>query len=194
MTLRYVPLTPSEISPSESELSARTRTPRNEAPVGLSEAMSRLAKLADPAAMLAYGERDSALSELLLLSGGEFEDSKYIAVIAVTLGYAVDRELARVAHLGASAAFLPDAVSSAMAEAAADAAEAHLRALTPHIRWGRRRSPGYGRLPLSLQPHLLVLTTADKRLGITLTESGLMLPSKTITAILGGNDETKHFD
>ncbi len=193
MTLRYVNLSASEILPSESELAARTRTPKGEHLTELSETVERLSALAQPAAMLAYAERDEALTELLSLSGGEFENSRYIAMIAVTLGYAVDRELARAARGGAASAFLPDAVSSAMAEAAADAAEEHLRRLTPKIRWGRRRSPGYGTLPLSLQPILLSVTAADKQLGITLTGSGMMLPSKTITALLGGNDEAEHF-
>lgn len=189
MTLRYVALSPSELEPSKAELAARLRVPRGEVVSGADTALSRLTRAVSPACTVAYGELDGALSDLLGECGGFLRNCRYIALLSVTLGHGADREIAAAGRIGSAAAFITDAVASAMAEAAADAAEAHLRALTPHVRWGQRRSPGYGAIPLSLQATLLTLTGAHRYLGIALNESDLMIPTKSITAILGGNDE-----
>ena len=189
MTLRHFLLTADELIPNEAELAARLRIPRGETAPEADAAAKQLAEAVSPACTVAFAECDSALSELLGIKGGEFEKCKHIALFSVTLGYGADRVIAAAKRIGSAAAFVTDAVASAMTEAAADAAEAHLRALTPQINWGRRKSPGYGRLPLSLQSPLLQLTRASQYLGVTLTESNLMSPTKSITAILGGNDE-----
>lgn len=46
-----------------------------------------------------------------------------------------------------------------------------------------RFSPGYGDVPLSYQPPLLELLEA-RRLGVSLTEGNLMLPEKSVSALL----------
>ena len=51
-----------------------------------------------------------------------------------------------------------------------------------------RYSPGYGDLPLTVQEPLLQLLNAAKRLGVTLSESSLLIPTKTVTAIIGLSD------
>ena len=48
-----------------------------------------------------------------------------------------------------------------------------------------RFSPGYGDFPLSAQKEILDGLEAGKRIGITLTEGGLMMPSKSVTAVIG---------
>jgi cobalamin-dependent methionine synthase I len=49
----------------------------------------------------------------------------------------------------------------------------------------RRFSPGYGDLPLNVQAKFLEIMQASKKLGIYLNESDLMIPRKSVTAILG---------
>ena len=48
-----------------------------------------------------------------------------------------------------------------------------------------RFSPGYGDLPLSLQADFLRATDAGRKLGITVNDSFLMTPCKTVTAVIG---------
>ena len=48
-----------------------------------------------------------------------------------------------------------------------------------------RFSPGYGDFSLECQPALLGCLEAGKRIGITLTDSLLMAPSKSVTAVIG---------
>ena len=48
-----------------------------------------------------------------------------------------------------------------------------------------RFSPGYGDLPLDFQKEFLKITDASRKLGISLNDSLLMSPSKSVTAIIG---------
>ena len=48
-----------------------------------------------------------------------------------------------------------------------------------------RFSPGFGDLPITVQRDFLKTLDAERRMGITLSESYLMAPSKSVTAIIG---------
>ena len=48
-----------------------------------------------------------------------------------------------------------------------------------------RFSPGYGDFPLECQPYLLECVDGGKQLGIRLTGGYLMMPSKSVTAVMG---------
>ena len=48
-----------------------------------------------------------------------------------------------------------------------------------------RFSAGYGDLPLDIQKDLLIFLNAQRRIGLTVTENSLLLPSKSVTAIIG---------
>ena len=46
-----------------------------------------------------------------------------------------------------------------------------------------RRSPGYGDLPLELSRRILDELDATKKIGVSITDSNLLVPSKSVTAI-----------
>ena len=48
-----------------------------------------------------------------------------------------------------------------------------------------RFSSGYGDFPLNVQKEIFSVLDAQKKIGITLNESLLMSPSKSVTAIVG---------
>ena len=50
-----------------------------------------------------------------------------------------------------------------------------------------RFSPGYGDFPLECQGMLLEALEAGKRIGIKLTDSLLMMPSKSVSAVMGAS-------
>lgn len=83
-----------------------------------------------------------------------------------------------------------DALGSALAEQMADAAEAELR------QWaagqGRyltgRYSPGYGDWPITVQPLVAAALDTARRAGLCVTDSNLMTPRKSVTALLGVSD------
>ena len=46
-----------------------------------------------------------------------------------------------------------------------------------------RRSPGYGEMPLEKSREILDILDATNRIGVALTESKLLVPTKSVTAI-----------
>lgn len=106
-------------------------------------------------------------------------------VFAVTLGIDVDRLIARQKVTSRAQMFVVDALASAFAESFCGTVDSLLRG---QKKCRPRFSPGYGDLPLSVQPSLLRLVEAFK-IGIALNDSLLMSPWKSITAIMGVLDE-----
>ena len=103
-------------------------------------------------------------------------------VFAVTLGIGIDRLVSRISKTSRAEAFIYDAVASALAEAVCDVAEAEiLDGRSASMRF----SVGYGDFSLDHQAAVLDYLGAPTYLGISLTESGLMAPLKTITAVIG---------
>ena len=46
-----------------------------------------------------------------------------------------------------------------------------------------RRSPGYGNLPIELSREIINCLDATKKIGVSITDSNLLVPSKSVTAI-----------
>ena len=105
--------------------------------------------------------------------------SAYVA--AVTLGIEVDRLIARLAITSKAKSFIADGVASALAEAAME----QVNGLLPSQCLKERYSVGYGDFVLSYQAHVLDFLKADKLLGIKLSESYIMTPRKSVTAVIG---------
>ncbi len=103
-------------------------------------------------------------------------------VFSVTLGIGVDRLLAKFNVSSPSKHFITDGISSAFAESFCDYVD---KMIGENKKTKPRFSPGYGDLPIEIQPEILTVLSADKTLGITLNESYLMTPVKSITAIMG---------
>ena len=55
-----------------------------------------------------------------------------------------------------------------------------------------RYSPGYGDLSLTYQAEFLRVLEATKKIGIVLSEGGVMIPEKSVTAVMGlSREQTK---
>ena len=110
-----------------------------------------------------------------------------VGVMAVTVGMRVERELRRLSLTDRVGQVVFDAAATTLVERAADACEAsivaagHERGLFANFRF----SPGYGDMPMATQPVLLQTLDAQRQLGITLTNTLLMVPTKSVTAVVG---------
>ncbi len=108
--------------------------------------------------------------------------AKRVYTFAATIGHGTDRLLAKLSKLGSAKYFVTDGLASAYAEALADYAN-------KYIAKGKecypRFSPGFGDVPLSVQPNVLEAVNAAKLLGITLNSTFLMSPMKSVTAFIG---------
>ncbi|MGN0777889.1 MAG: methionine synthase [Aristaeellaceae bacterium] len=112
-------------------------------------------------------------------------DCRQIVLMACTLGTAFDRMMRTVQARDMARAVMLDACGSAWVEAGCDAAEQEIAARLPGLHLTDRFSPGYGDLPLTVQPALCAALDVGRRLGVTLTDSSLMNPQKTVTALIG---------
>ena len=52
-----------------------------------------------------------------------------------------------------------------------------------------RYSPGYGDYPIELQKTFLTLLDAPRKIGLSVSESCLLIPAKSVTAIAGISDK-----
>lgn len=111
------------------------------------------------------------------------DDCHTCALIAVTLGDRCDRLLRRCAVTDSAKAAVMQAVLADMTEDVCDRTQEDIRReIGKAYRLGQRFSPGYPGLPLSYQPLLFSMLDITKRLGVALTDSYLMIPSKSVTA------------
>ena len=105
--------------------------------------------------------------------------------LCATLSSAVDR-LIRKKQIGSMAeAMVTDALASAAVEQVLDGAEAQIFTKHPFREHTWRFSPGYGDLPLEIQGAFLDLLDAPKRIGVCVSTSLLLVPTKSVTAIIG---------
>lgn len=132
---------------------------------------------------VAYGEASYSVGPLVLASNDlrrTLRGAKKAYLFAATLGLGVDQLLRRAAVTGASDLLIVQAVATVAVEQYAN--EAEMTLCGPRA---PRFSPGYGDLPLTIQSKFLSAIDGKRRLGITLTDTCLMIPSKSITAIIG---------
>lgn len=108
-------------------------------------------------------------------------------LMAATLGAESERFLLKRQAVSVSQAVLLDAVMSAAIEAVCDQQE-HLLRLELEGRGmylSDRFSPGYGDMPIGQTKDICALLQADRTIGLTVSSSGIMIPRKSVTAIMG---------
>lgn len=87
------------------------------------------------------------------------------------------------------AGMMTDAMASALTEQFCDAAEAEILSGFTGCWSTWRFSAGYGDMPLSVQENFLQYLHAEKRIGVCMTESHLLIPQKSVTACIGLSDQ-----
>lgn len=142
---------------------------------------------------LRFAEGNVALegTDVVLTGGmaeGMLKDCDRAVILLCTLGAGFETLYRAEQARDAARAAMLDACGSAWVEAGCDEAEKEIAARFPGVYLTDRFSPGYGDLPLTLQPALCALLDGEKRLGVQVTKSLLMNPSKSVTAVIGLSD------
>ncbi len=106
-----------------------------------------------------------------------------VCIFGATLGTECDRLLRRYSPTDLTRAMVLQACMSSKIEEVCDALEDELRAQGLKLR--QRYSPGYFDLDITENKKLFDMLELKKRIGLTLTDSYQMLPSKSVTAIIG---------
>lgn len=114
-------------------------------------------------------------------------NSHSVIVFAATLGIELDRLITRYEVLSPSIALLLESLGNERIEALCDAfCEAKRKEKAIYGESLRPRfSAGYGDLPLEYQKTVFDILDPSSRVGITLNDSYLMSPSKSVTAFIG---------
>lgn len=127
----------------------------------------------------------------LILPGKDIAEclrgAKKCALLAATLGVEPEARIRVLERTDLTASLMLDAAATECIEKYCDEAQEALRAeLTGQSLFpGRRYSPGYGDLPLTLQPDILRVLDAGRRIGLTCTDHLILLPRKSVTAVIG---------
>ena len=121
-------------------------------------------------------------------AGQMLENCDRAVLLACTLGARFDAKLLALQARDMAKAVICDALGSALVEAGCDEAEREIAGRFPDQFLTDRFSPGYGDLPLALQPALCAALDAERRLGVTVSQSLLMTPVKSVTAVIGLSD------
>ena len=106
-----------------------------------------------------------------------------IVLFAATVGLEIDRAIVKYGKLRPSLAVCIQAVAAERIEALCNAFCDSLVDMGYKLK--PRFSPGYGDLSLSVQQQIFSALNCPKNIGLTLNESLLMSPTKSVTAIVG---------
>jgi 5-methyltetrahydrofolate--homocysteine methyltransferase len=123
--------------------------------------------------------------------GKAIRDSKQVILFAATVGAPFDRLIARYSRVEPSKALILQAIGAERVESLCDAFcdQMNIELNDTGKRLTRRVSPGYGDIPLRLQKEIFAVLDCPRKIGLTLDQSLLMSPSKSVTAIAGVTDE-----
>lgn len=113
--------------------------------------------------------------------------SIYTAVLSVTIGPLLETQVQNYFSKGEyTKGLLLDAAGSTAVEAAADQAQLFIAQEAGKLgcEVTSRFSPGYGDWNITVQSDILSLADAQE-IGVTATESAMLLPRKSITALIG---------
>lgn len=111
-----------------------------------------------------------------------------IILFGATMGIEIDRLISRYGRISPSRALVFQAIGAERIESLCDEFTRFIQK-----KYGTtvpRFSPGYGDLSLEVQKDFFRILEPSKRIGLTLNESMLMTPTKSVTAIIGITDGT----
>lgn len=135
-------------------------------------------------------ERELRVGEQIFVSESLCENlsgCEEVLFFAVTLGAEVDRRLRRYQIMNISKAAVLQACAAAYLEEACDFYQGKLE--EQYRREGKflcpRYSPGYGDFKIQYQEEFLTMLDAARKIGLSRTDSQMLTPSKSVTAVIG---------
>ena len=127
----------------------------------------------------------------LILKGNDIfthlKDAKKCAILAATLGVSVDNKIRVMGKTDLTKSFILDACATDRIEKVCDKAEAEIieQAKAEGFKTNFRYSPGYGDLPIDIQGEIISILNANKTIGLTTTATSILIPRKSVTALVG---------
>lgn len=106
-------------------------------------------------------------------------------LLAATLGAGADSVIRAYEAVAMEKAVISDSLASAAIEQVCNAAEQEIQSQFDGYNFTWRYSPGYGDFPLDIQGGFLKVLDAGKRIGLGVSESLILTPRKSVTAVMG---------
>ena len=108
-------------------------------------------------------------------------------ILSATLGLDLEKEIRKYSYVELTKSIIIDACSTTAIEEICDLIEEDIKAkLKEEGKYiTMRYSPGYGDLPIEKNKDIIEALNLNKELGLTITESGIMIPRKSVIAIIG---------
>ena len=129
----------------------------------------------------------------LLLQGADIAlhltGCKEAVLLGATLSASVDALIRRASVSDMTKAIMYNGIANAAIEHVCNELEAEIKAKYVYPYYTERFSAGYGDFPLTQQGELVGLLDAPRKIGLTVTPSQMLLPMKSVTAIMGMSHE-----
>lgn len=106
-------------------------------------------------------------------------------LFAATVSAEADKLIRQAAVTDMAESLALDCLCSAAIEQVCDAAEREIFPDSDRRYRTWRFSPGYGDMPITVQRAIINALNAQRRIGLTVTDSSLLVPSKSVTAVIG---------
>lgn len=119
------------------------------------------------------------------------KNSDVCAILALTIGNIVERKIKYYQKTNLTKAVILDACATVAVESYADEVQKKIEEEAAKLNLGitYRYSPGYGDFNIGIQPFFIKVLEADKKIGLSVTEDNILLPRKSITAVIGFQDK-----
>ncbi|WP_124099037.1 vitamin B12 dependent-methionine synthase activation domain-containing protein [Ruminococcus sp. Marseille-P6503] len=128
----------------------------------------------------------------LKMEGGDIckhlEKCGKCVLMCATLSAGADRLIRRLEAEDMTEAVITDCLASAAVEQVCNMAEEEIKSELDDCFFTWRFSPGYGDFPIGIQKDFLEVLNAPKRIGVNSTESMILTPRKSVTAVMGISD------
>lgn len=112
-------------------------------------------------------------------------------LLAATLGPEVDRQIRNYELTDMTRTVILDTCASEAIEGVCDEGQGEIEEAMAQEGYSitSRFSPGYGDLPIELQSQILSYVNAPSKIGLTSTKDSLLIPRKSVTALIGCSRE-----
>lgn len=111
------------------------------------------------------------------------EGCRQVLIMAATLGLKTDNAVRRLTLESVAEGAAAQAVAASLIESYCDELQEQID--TGELKQRPRFSPGYGDWSLAEQQKLFRLLECSKNIGLTLTDGMVMVPTKSVTAVIG---------
>ncbi|MCC0633133.1 vitamin B12 dependent-methionine synthase activation domain-containing protein [Clostridioides sp. ZZV15-6388] len=108
-------------------------------------------------------------------------------IMAATLGIEVEKEIKRYSYSDLTKGLIIDSCGTTAIEEVCDIVQNNIeKVFSEQNKFiTMRYSPGYGDLPIEKNIDILNVLNAQKQIGLTITSNGIMIPRKSVVAIIG---------